>query len=73
MVPSSFLSKVVGFMANQPRAENCPHCQWTLEEYRKSMLLGCPLCYEVFGEELKSESDPGVQSSEYSVSSTLQL
>ncbi len=31
----------------------CPECLMSLTEFKRSMRLGCPKCYEVFGEELK--------------------
>lgn len=30
----------------------CPHCSMTWEEFQKNGLLGCPTCYEHFGEVL---------------------
>ncbi len=30
----------------------CPRCGTTIEEFRRTMLLGCPECYNVFREEV---------------------
>lgn len=32
----------------------CPHCDISLEEFRKTSRLGCPHCYETFASELDS-------------------
>ncbi|MBQ9337785.1 MAG: hypothetical protein IJS14_10875 [Lentisphaeria bacterium] len=26
----------------------CPHCGWTLQQFRKTGYLGCPSCYQIF-------------------------
>ena len=31
----------------------CPHCQMTLQRFRKELLLGCPADYEVFDKALR--------------------
>ena len=34
--------------ASKERQTCCPHCGFTLEQYRKESLLGCPYDYDVF-------------------------
>jgi protein arginine kinase activator len=33
-------------------ARTCPACQMTAAEFRKTSLLGCPACYDVFADEV---------------------
>lgn len=41
----------------------CPHCGWTHEQFNESGFVGCPLCYTVFGELIRSELGPSPVSS----------
>lgn len=34
------------------KGQSCPHCGFTLEQFRKEALLGCPYDYEVFEKSL---------------------
>jgi len=53
-----------GLLASQPSEEEmaymsenqkaCPHCGFTLDEFRKNALLGCPHDYEVFEDALEN-------------------
>ena len=36
----------------------CPHCGTTLAKARKSRLMGCPLCYAAFAEQVRAYLDP---------------
>ena len=34
--------------------KTCPFCKLGIGEFKKSSMLGCPVCYEAFGNELKT-------------------
>ncbi|MBS1719134.1 MAG: hypothetical protein JST35_01670 [Armatimonadetes bacterium] len=35
--------------------ESCPYCGTKRLQWKETALLGCPLCYEVFAEDLAAE------------------
>lgn len=41
-----------GFFNTSRRLKSCPVCGTTYADYKRSGLLGCPGCYDVFKEEL---------------------
>ena len=40
------------FALEQEKADACPYCGHTLEEYKKTGKFGCAMCYEVFKDQL---------------------
>ena len=34
----------------------CPQCSFSLEDYRKTLSLGCPECYRTFAREIESDA-----------------
>jgi protein arginine kinase activator len=33
-------------------SKTCPHCSWTIEQFRRTKSLGCPGCYSFFQDEI---------------------
>ncbi len=34
----------------------CPHCRFTLDDFRRSGRLGCPECYDIFASEMDNNA-----------------
>lgn len=49
---------VAACVAPRQVSEVCPHCGTTIERVRSDLLVGCPLCYEVFGLALALQLPP---------------
>jgi protein arginine kinase activator len=41
-----------GIFGEQDKKISCPHCGFTMEQYRKDAVLGCPYDYDVFEKSL---------------------
>ena len=60
MDPTSFaLTDLLGGLGNEQEIERgqgqkCPSCGFTQADFKKTGRLGCPVCYETFGEALGS-------------------
>jgi protein-arginine kinase activator protein McsA len=66
----SWVHGMVAAMLDRERPDTCPHCGWTWAAVEANLLVGCPLCYDVWKDTLKTESQVPGYASHYSVSST---
>lgn len=52
-MPKTNVYEVKRVLEAMPRTDKrklvCPNCGWTDAQRKKTELLGCPLCYDVFG------------------------
>lgn len=64
MIEASFMDEAADDLSALPdMLTECPHCHYSLEQFRQTGYLGCPECYKIFSTELANtvfadESEP---------------
>lgn len=46
-------SEIVESCLLEPQPSNvCPSCGWSEKQWEETLMVGCPLCYEVFSDQI---------------------